>query len=79
MGNHGFQAKFVFFSFDEISLKHAEKRRSSLWTKNNVKTAQNFWLRLFKYKTENKLPFLDSPSTLDSVVQSSDKSLIYDF
>lgn len=26
-----------------------------------------------------KLPFLDFPSTLDSAVQTSDKSLYYDF
>lgn len=81
MGNHAFQAKFYFFLvFYEIfeNLRHAELRSSSLWTKNNVKTAQKV-LRLFISQTEKNLPFLDFPSTLDSAVQTSDKSLYYDF
>lgn len=82
MGNHAFQAKFYFFLvFYEISenLRHAELRSSSLWTKNNAKTAQKVLFEIVYMQDWKNLPFFDFPSTLDSAVQTSDKSLYYDF
>lgn len=76
-----FKQSFFFLVFYEISenLRHAELRSSSLWTKKNVKTAQKVLFEIGYMQDWKNLPFLDFPSTLDSAVQTSDRSLYYDF
>lgn len=49
------------------------------WTKNNVKTAQKVLFKIVYMQHWKNLAFLDFPLTLDSAVQTSYKSLYYDF